>query len=143
MTKLELGAFALLGLLMVGAAPAAAAAPPNGSYLKSCMRVSYDGNTLAATCRSRDGTMTATTLPDARVCPAGVGNDDGQLRCDGYNPGGSYLNTCMAASSSSVSLTARCQRADGSWNDEAELDDPWPCNGSISNRDGELTCDLY
>jgi len=28
----------------------------------------------------------------------------------------------------------------GDWHNTF-MDDPWPCNGSISNQDGELTCD--
>jgi len=140
MQKFGFGAIALVALGVVLAAPVHAGGAPGGSYTQTCMNLNWDGQNMTASCQRRDGSMAESTLPFANKCQNGVANQNGQLRCAGYVPNGSYLSTCTNARSEEDGLAARCRTADGEWNDSF-MDDPWPCNNSISNQDGVLTCD--
>lgn len=78
-----LGAIALAGL----SCPAYAAAPPPGTYRQSCTNIRMQGSTLTATCRSMDGRRIQTALGVAR-CSGDIGNNNGQLQCNGGRPRG-------------------------------------------------------
>ncbi|HTT80612.1 MAG TPA: CVNH domain-containing protein [Stellaceae bacterium] len=76
-----LGAFALAGL----AIPAYAQAPPPGTYQQSCGAIRMQGSTLIAICRTADGRDVQTALNVAN-CSGDIGNNNGQLQCNGGQP---------------------------------------------------------
>jgi hypothetical protein len=53
-------------------------------------------------------------------------------------PRGSYQQTCRGIRSDGVRVSARCQRADGNWNDTSIAFRN--CNGDIMNDNGNLRC---
>jgi hypothetical protein len=119
-----------------------AARLPGGSYTQSCWDISLDELVLTATCTARDGQPYESSLIRPDFCRKGVSNDDGQLRCAGQHPAGSYTHTCTNTQSTPTSMQSRCQRSDGSWNNRTTLADPWTCNGYIANKNGNLVCDI-
>ena len=58
---------------------------------------------------------------------------------NGQGPAGSYKDTCRAIQVFGTTVTAQCQRADGSWKNTA-LKTFTDCEGDISNQNGDLTC---
>ena len=58
------------------------AAPPAGSYQRSCDDIRMDGTTLIASCRRPSGREQRTSLPNVNRCIGDIGNIDGQLRCN-------------------------------------------------------------
>ena len=75
----------LAGVLLAGMAwsqPAAAQAPPQGSYLRSCAGATLQGDTLVATCRRPDGREQRSSLADVRRCVGDIGNRNGRLTCN-------------------------------------------------------------
>jgi len=53
-------------------------------------------------------------------------------------PGGSYKDTCRSIQVLGGTLTAQCQKVDGSWKNTAlQFND---CEGGITNENGNLTC---
>ena len=76
-----LGAVALAGL----SSSAAAQAPPAGSYRQSCGNIQVQGTTLTAVCRTTDGRQVQTAL-DIAGCAGDIGNNDGQMQCNGGHP---------------------------------------------------------
>jgi hypothetical protein len=76
----------LAGVLLAGMAwaqPAAAQGLPQGSYLRSCTGATLQGDTLVATCRRADGREQRTSLADVRRCTGDIGNNGGNLQCNG------------------------------------------------------------
>lgn len=55
------------------------------------------------------------------------------------NPPGSYTQTCKNINLTGETLTASCQRMDGSWK-TTKLEFAASCIGIISNVDGNLAC---
>ena len=55
---------------------------PGGSYLGSCRDIRMRGDTLVATCRTRDRTWQRTWLDRVNRCVGDIGNVDGQLICN-------------------------------------------------------------
>jgi hypothetical protein len=55
------------------------AAPPEGSYRKTCIDIVSDAGSLRATCRKQDGTWVPS--PELRGCTHAVSNQDGTLTC--------------------------------------------------------------
>ncbi len=53
-------------------------------------------------------------------------------------PPGSYKDTCRSISVLGGTLTAQCQRVDGSWKNTAIQ--YYDCEGGITNENGNLTC---
>ncbi len=76
-----LGAIALAGL----SCSAYAQAPPAGTYRQSCSNIRMQGSTLTAICRSGDGRGVQTALGVAG-CVGDIGNNNGQLQCNGGQP---------------------------------------------------------
>jgi hypothetical protein len=55
---------------------------PGGSYQQSCTDTSLNGNTLAATCRTRKQRAQRTSLANVDRCVGDIANIDGKLRCN-------------------------------------------------------------
>jgi hypothetical protein len=68
------------------AAPAYAQGVPPGSYLRSCTHVETYRDRLIADCRRTDGSWGRTALRDVDRCVGDIGNQDGQLTCNGGRP---------------------------------------------------------
>jgi hypothetical protein len=73
---------ALMMSLATGAAQAQGI--PGGSYAATCTHIQTYGSQVTADCRRMDGSWGRSSV-DARGCPGGIANTDGQLTC-----GGSY-----------------------------------------------------
>jgi CVNH domain len=120
---------------------------PAGSYQQTCTGAYMNGTTLTATCQDAYDGNRRTSL-DTRTCNGrDIGNDNGNLRCDGYSSGGgngavlpgSYQQSCNSAYMRGNTLTATCPDANGRYK-RSELNTA-SCRGrDIANRDGRLTC---
>jgi len=128
--------FAALAALMLALGNSAAlAAPPQGSYQKTCTDISVDGTTLNATCRTFNQQPMKTSLPYYASCVGDIGNINGTLACAG--PNGSYALTCENATVKGDTLTATCRRINGEMV-PASLPGFQGFQGNISNCDGKL-----
>jgi hypothetical protein len=117
--------------------PSVAWAVPGGSYLQSCSAVRQSGSTVSAICADRNGVRLRTSI-DMNVCSTNrLSNLNGRLRCEGGLPQGSYQQSCQDTVVENNVLRARCRTRSGAMrNTNLRL----PCNGSISNNDGQLLC---
>jgi hypothetical protein len=79
---------AKIGLLavtaLIGVVGSAAAQPP-GSYRESCREIRMQGRTLSAICRTARGREQLTALDISR-CVGDIGNNNGNLVCNGGRP---------------------------------------------------------
>ena len=75
------GAIVMAGLSF----SAFAQAPPGGTYQQSCGNIQMQGTTLTAVCRTTDGRGVQTAL-DVGQCVGDIGNNNGQLQCNGGQP---------------------------------------------------------
>jgi CVNH domain len=150
LTQLGLLAFSAGLAALALTAPAQARWIPSGSYQRTCSRIDFDGDTLTASCKRRDGSWRNSWLDNADDCDGDIVNDNGKLRCgwtgwrdrgrDDYaGPRGSYRDSCVNIRMDGYTLRATCQRRDGSWR-WTSLDDAYGCEGRIANFDGRLTC---
>lgn len=131
---------------------------PQGSYRDSCRNIHIDGNDLVAECRTRDGDWRRTSLDNYRECRGDISNDDGRLRCQradedrggrgsddrggyggGYEPPGSYAQTCRNIRAEHGDLEADCRTRYGEWR-HSSLDNFRDCRGDIANDNGRLVC---
>ena len=62
-----------------------AQALPGGTYQQSCRDIQMQGTTLSAVCRTTDGRAVQTAL-DVGQCVGDIGNNNGQLQCNGGQP---------------------------------------------------------
>jgi hypothetical protein len=86
MRIMMLTAGSLIAATMVPALPAQAA--PSGSYQQSCNSVRDDGRgQMSAQCRDVRGRFNWSSL-DYSGCRGDIGNNNGQLVCNGGRPGG-------------------------------------------------------
>lgn len=135
-----------IGVLIVAATffagTSTAARLPGGTYSETCWDVTLDNNVLTATCSARDGQPYDSSLTHPDFCRTGVMNQNGQLRCAGQHPAGSYARSCDTVQSNETTMSARCKRADGQWAVRVSLADPWTCNGFIVNKNGKLVCGI-
>jgi hypothetical protein len=78
----------LLGALMVAglSVSASAQAPPPGSYQQSCRDIRMQGSTLTAVCRRANGRGEQPTALGIARCAGDIGNNNGQLQCNGGQP---------------------------------------------------------
>jgi hypothetical protein len=78
----------LIGLFGVAALSlsAYAQAPPPGSYQQSCRDIRMQGWTLAAVCRRADGRGEQVSALNVARCVGDIGNNNGQLICNGGQP---------------------------------------------------------
>lgn len=131
--------FACMAFAVAMAAGAASAqGVPDGSYLETCGNARMRGDTLSATCETRNGRAVQSSLRNAMDCSGGIENANGRLVCSGqggasyggdrygrnegfgssggnggYAPGGSYLRSCTDVSVSGDTLYATCQTRNG------------------------------
>jgi len=89
------------------------AANPAGSYQQTCSNIALNGETLSASCTRFDGSQNNTELPFATSCVGIISNVDGNLVCTGAT--GSFARTCKNSSVANNTLSATCQKVDGSW----------------------------
>ena len=74
-------------VVLVGLSSSAyAQAPPPGSYQQSCREIRMQGSTLSAVCRRANGRGDQLTALDVRHCAGDIGNNNGQLACNGGQP---------------------------------------------------------
>ena len=117
---------------------------PRGSWSQSCSNPSMRGSVLRATCGKINGTFVKTSLnlADCRKRST-VSNIDGHLACDRSDavqmPNGSWAASCREWSMKGPLLRATCGKINGTW--IASTLDIGDCSGTVSNRDGSLTCD--
>ena len=129
-----LTAVALLALPAIGDTPPTGK-PPIGSYQKTCKDYKMAGYTLNATCRKMDGSWMNSSLDQAHGCVGDVGNVNGILVCTG--PVGSYFRTCRDIKVEGQTMSATCQRRNGSWK-QTSLTNFQGFQGTINNCDGNL-----
>jgi hypothetical protein len=143
-------------------------AMPRGSFVQSCRDVRVRWNVLLARCQNREGRWVDTSLEQFSRCNSEISNEDGQLRCGrewgrdkdrdwdrdrdrgrdhdrdydrgrGYEPRGSYTQTCREVRTRGNDLTAVCQTMNGQWVGST-LNEYNRCAGEIVNDDGRLEC---
>jgi CVNH domain len=84
--KARLGLYALLALTGLSIS-AYAQTPPPGSYQRSCREVRMQGATLTAVCSRTHGRAAQLTVLNVARCVGDIWNKDGQLQCNGGQPG--------------------------------------------------------
>ena len=134
LTIASLAGAAVLALYSI--TPAIAGAPA-GSYQQTCTNITMNGETLSASCKTFSGSVKSTSLPFADSCVGVISNVDGNLACTG--PTGSYARTCKSATVSGVTISASCQKVDGSWMNSSSgfsgFQHPVTnCNGQLVDR---------
>jgi Beta/Gamma crystallin/CVNH domain len=136
----------IAGLMMALCGAADAAPIPQGSYRTTCEDIHAGSNTLTATCRTRRGDWSYTTLGDYRDCQGDIANVDGRLKCQGdwqdgddWLPPGSYRESCRDEEMRRGTLTAECKDRNARWR-YTELANVRSCRGDIFNADGILRC---
>ena len=83
--RLVIGLFGVAALTGLSLA-AYAQAPPPGSYQQSCRDVRMQGSTLTAVCRRANGRGDQPTALNVAHCVGDIGNNNGQLICNGGQP---------------------------------------------------------
>ena len=83
--KVILGLFAGAMLAVASASAHAQAAPP-GSYRESCRDIRMQGPTMTALCRRANGRGEQLTALDVAHCVGDIGNNNGNLACNGGQP---------------------------------------------------------
>ena len=63
-----------------------AQAPPPGSYTQTCWDIRMQGTTLTAVCRRAGGRGEQLTALNVARCVGDIGNNNGQLQCNGGRP---------------------------------------------------------
>ncbi len=112
---------------------------PSGSYRSSCINPTVSGGTLVAHCEAKSGKLQNASLSGISLCTGDIGNLDGNLTCaKGNVPSGSYRDSCINPTANGSTLTAKCQRKDGSFR-ETSIDFS-KCGAGVGNLDGSLTC---
>jgi hypothetical protein len=76
----------LAGIILVIASSSAFAQAPPGSYRESCRDIRMQGPTLAALCRRANGRGEQLTALDVAHCVGDIGNNNGNLVCNGGQP---------------------------------------------------------
>jgi hypothetical protein len=117
------------------------AAPPGGSYTRTCRDAFTTGTTLHASCKNRGGGWQPTQLGGFNTCRGEVYNFDGMLTCSrgtGAPPSGSYLQSCKDIVVSGSLLSAQCRKVNGSYA-PFTLGNFNGCT-AIDNLDGAIVC---
>jgi hypothetical protein len=83
--KLVSGLFGAAALAGLASAACAQGLPP-GSYQQSCRDFRMQGGTLTAVCRRANGRGDQTTALNVTHCVGDIGNNNGQLVCNGGQP---------------------------------------------------------
>jgi len=119
---------------------------PGGSWRDSCRNGSRRGNLLFAECQTIRGNWHDAAL-DLGRCPQGpVGNNDGQLFCEGAGnvgklPGGSWSDSCRNGAVRFGTLNAECRDLSGAWRRSFLVLATCPQNGRVGNDNGRLFCE--
>ena len=121
---------------------------PRGSYQQTCRNVRFNGDVLAADCKTFNGAWTPAMLLGAQTppCLADIENCNGRLFCNrgSMPPPGSYKESCRCTHVSATTLTADCRRSNGTWSGESGISTQLPnfasCRNGIDNIDGALRC---
>lgn len=95
-------------------------------FNQSCSNLSLSGSMLNATCRTRNGRNSSTSL-DLNNC---VTNNNGNLE-----RGVNFFNTCYGCNLNGATLSCRCRRRNGTSRDTS-----LNLGSFISNTNGFLTC---
>ena len=113
------------------------AAPPSGSYQRSCSHFDLLGGVLEAVCRNDGRGQGRTTLADVANCHGDISNNNGQLFCNRgpAPPPGSYAQTCKAMHVDGDTLAGECDAGGGNFRN-VSLPAFMSCRGDISNFDG-------
>jgi hypothetical protein len=119
--------FLAVVLPIFSAVAAPAQAQNMSSYQDSCRHVRVEGATLFADCRRRDGSFN-----DTSIAIPGIANIDGNFQFQGMGQASSYQMSCRHIRVTGSTLSAKCRRMDGSW-DETSILIP-----GIANIDGNL-----
>jgi hypothetical protein len=83
--KAIIGLFAVVALAGLSLS-AYAQALPSGSYQQSCRDIRMQGSTLSAVCRRANGRGDQPTALNVTHCVGDIGNNNGQLTCNGGQP---------------------------------------------------------
>ena len=117
---------------------------PRGSWRASCRNASKSGGTLFAQCDNGSGGWTSTSL-NLDQCPTRlVGNNRGNLFCEGnmsggYLPGGNWRNSCRDAREDGRMLYADCDDGNGNFSNSS-VDTSLCPRGEVVNTHGRLYC---
>jgi CVNH domain len=142
----------LLSIALPAMPQGAGSAGPQGSYLKTCSQIRFDGRVLAATCNVTGGGLPVLKKSsiDATACEGDIWNNVGVLYCYARRgtwgrataiPRGSYIDSCAFPSVSGTVLKTQCKGRDGRYKDTTSLELKACHMGSnISNIDGQLVC---
>lgn len=82
--KIIVGLFATV--ILAGTSFSAYAQAPPGSYRESCRDIRMQGPTLTALCRGAHGRGERLTALNVSRCSGDIGNNDGNLVCNGGQP---------------------------------------------------------
>jgi hypothetical protein len=86
----------LAGAMLAIASSAAFAQAPPGSYRESCRDIRMQGPTLTALCRRAGGRGEQLTALNIEHCVGDIGNNNGNLVCNGGRPAGPVLPPSQA-----------------------------------------------
>jgi hypothetical protein len=131
---------------------------PSGNYVDACYGITWQNGYLSGLCLTDSASWQQTTLnysnlldSQTKPCVADslVYDNNGRLECryvadSNYTPGGSYPQTCenISWNPSTGILTASCISADKASHHISMLERNVFCTqNTISNRNGQLTCD--
>jgi hypothetical protein len=118
------------------------AAPPGGSYSRSCRDIFMNGTTLNASCNNGSGTFVNRQLRNVDVCRSEIYNFLGELTCvtgTGNAPPGSFIQTCGNVIVNGDALTAICITRNGT-TVSTSFSGFNTCRSPVTNIDGFLTC---
>lgn len=120
---------AILATMPVEAAFAKATDP--STYQDSCTGTSISGATLTAVCRKKDGSLNTKTA----ILIRGIDNANGKLSYSrNPNAGSTYQDSCQSLGVFGATLSAKCRKRDGSFNDKTTI-----LIRGVDNVNGKLT----
>ncbi len=129
-----------------------AAAPPNGSYKRTCAVQTFTGSVLTAACQPDDSPNFRTTQIDILACrqDPDVFNRDGGLQCytrQGWGSGravprGSYIDSCkdVIVSGDQRTVTAQCKNNNGKYQRTEITTGSCRLGNGLDNQNGRLAC---
>jgi hypothetical protein len=107
---------AILATMPVETALAKATDP--STYQDSCTGTSVSGATLTAVCRRKDGSLNTRSA----IVIRGIDNANGKLIYSrNPNAASTYQDSCQSLGVFGATLTAKCRRKDGSFNEKTTI----------------------
>jgi len=145
------GLLVVVGLLAAAGRPverlaAGPADPPPGSYQKSCLGCSMDGDVLECDkCKTNHKTYSSRSSIDTKLCKDGkINNFGGKLVCASTAPVSSldtYQHSCGGCSTDGKKLECQaCDSGSGPPFGPSSLADRGKCKYGIQNVGGQLMC---